>query len=184
MTTTTPHFDSILDGITDVFRSSGFDGASLSLLSKATGLGRGSLYHHFPGGKEDMAVAVLERMAVQFQGVLQPLSESGSLPRRIKRTADRLGDFYGDGTAWCLVETLSLGEPPKAVSRRIAAALEGWIAAFAAAAKEAGAAPKAARRRAERAVTGLQGGLILARATGQPGPFRAALAELPQTLAG
>lgn len=184
MTTSTPHRDSILDAITDVFRSSGFEGASLSLLSAATGMGRGSLYHHFRGGKEDMAVAVLERTDVRFQKVLEPLSETGSLPRRIKRTAERLGDFYADGTAWCLVETLSLGSPPKAVSRRIAAALEAWIAAFAAAAKEAGATPKVARRRAERAVTGLQGGLILARATGHSGPFRAALAELPQTLAG
>ena len=43
-----------------VFRREGYEGASLSRLSEATGLGRSSLYHHFPRGKEDMAAAVLD----------------------------------------------------------------------------------------------------------------------------
>lgn len=43
-----------------VFRRYGYEGASLSILSRETGLGRSSLHHFFPGGKEDMAMAVLD----------------------------------------------------------------------------------------------------------------------------
>ena len=54
--------DEVVARILTVFRDFGFDGASLAELSKATGLGRSSLYHYFPGGKDEMAVAVLERI--------------------------------------------------------------------------------------------------------------------------
>jgi len=43
-----------------VFRRYGYEGASLSILSRETGLGRSSLHRFFPGGKEDMAMAVLD----------------------------------------------------------------------------------------------------------------------------
>ncbi len=39
----------------DVFRRRGYEGATLSVLSRACGLGKASLYHHFPGGKDEMA---------------------------------------------------------------------------------------------------------------------------------
>ena len=51
--------DEVLDRLTKTFRTSGYDGASLARLSESTGIGRSSLYHYFPGGKEEMAQAVL-----------------------------------------------------------------------------------------------------------------------------
>lgn len=33
------------------FRQSGYEGTTLSQISQATGLGKASLYHHFPNGK-------------------------------------------------------------------------------------------------------------------------------------
>ncbi|NJN51594.1 MAG: helix-turn-helix transcriptional regulator [Gammaproteobacteria bacterium] len=45
----------LIEQITEVFRLHGFAGATLAQLSAATGLKRASLYHHFPGGKADMA---------------------------------------------------------------------------------------------------------------------------------
>ena len=50
-----------------VFRQHGYEGATLSKISEATGLGRASLYHHFPGGKQEMARAVLESVAAWFE---------------------------------------------------------------------------------------------------------------------
>ena len=41
----------VLPLLAEVFREHGYEGASLSLISKATGLGKGSLYHFFPGVK-------------------------------------------------------------------------------------------------------------------------------------
>ncbi|WP_163777781.1 TetR/AcrR family transcriptional regulator, partial [Proteus mirabilis] len=49
----------VLPVLAEVFRAHGYEGASLALISAATGLGKGSLYHFFPGGKEQMAAEVL-----------------------------------------------------------------------------------------------------------------------------
>lgn len=43
----------------DLFRQFGYDGVTLSKISQATGLGKASLYHHFPGGKDEMVETVL-----------------------------------------------------------------------------------------------------------------------------
>lgn len=42
-----------------MFREHGFEGASVAILSQATGLGKGSIYNFFPGGKQEMMDAVL-----------------------------------------------------------------------------------------------------------------------------
>lgn len=47
-----------------VFRDHGYEGASLADLSRATKLGKSSLYHHFPRGKEQMAEAVDRKSVV------------------------------------------------------------------------------------------------------------------------
>jgi len=51
--------------LAEIFRTEGYDGASMSQISEATGLLRGSLYHHFPKGKEDMAKAAMEALGAE-----------------------------------------------------------------------------------------------------------------------
>ena len=68
----------------EVFRREGFDGASMSSIARATGLGRSSLYHYFPGGKHEMALTVLDHLEGWFQRkVVEPLAGDGSAERRI-----------------------------------------------------------------------------------------------------
>ena len=50
----------LLNALSDVFRKRGYEGATLAELAAAANLGRASLYHHFPGGKAEMARQVLE----------------------------------------------------------------------------------------------------------------------------
>ena len=52
----------IVNRIAMVFRQHGYEGASLSLIADATGLGRSSIYHHFPGGKDEMVEAVFDNL--------------------------------------------------------------------------------------------------------------------------
>ena len=49
---TTVDDDELLEKLTKVFTSYGYDGASLTILSSATGLKRASLYHRFPGERD------------------------------------------------------------------------------------------------------------------------------------
>ena len=66
-----------IPALAEIFREHGFAGASLSEITKRTGLGKGSLYHFFPNGKEEMAQAVLDDVAGWFEtNVFMPLRES------------------------------------------------------------------------------------------------------------
>ena len=70
----------VLDRLMDTFRRDGYDGASLAQWSAVTGLGKSSLYHHFPGGKSDMALQVLAHMAAGLERDL--LAPTGGPGRR------------------------------------------------------------------------------------------------------
>ena len=54
--------EELLDEALELFRASGYEGVSLSDLSRATGLEKPSLYFRFPGGKEQIVLAVLDRV--------------------------------------------------------------------------------------------------------------------------
>ncbi len=49
----------IVPELLELFRKSGYDGVNIARISEATGLGKASLYHQFPQGKEQMAREVL-----------------------------------------------------------------------------------------------------------------------------
>ena len=46
--------------IAEIFREHGYEGARLSIIEARVQAGKGTLYHFFPRGKEEMAEAVLE----------------------------------------------------------------------------------------------------------------------------
>src|SRR5580692_9257382 len=100
--------DEIVDQLFTVFRDHGFDGASLADLSRATGLGKSSLYHHFPQGKEQMVEAVLERAsAVIDSDILGAAQAQGPLKGRIRRIIATLDRMYSSGTTPCVLGQLS-----------------------------------------------------------------------------
>ena len=175
--------EQLLDALAGVFRAHGYEGASLSRLSEATGLQRASLYHRFPGGKEEMVQAVLDRVDRWFEMyALAPLTEPGDPGRRVRAMAKRLGEFYEDGRCSCLLDTLSVGDGGGELRTHVARSFEVWLGALVAVATESRLPAGLARRRAEEVVLRVQGSLVLARATGDARPFRRVLKELPELL--
>lgn len=179
------HEDDLLDRLTEVFQAHGYEGASLSRLSKATGLERASLYHRFPGGKEEMARVVLDRAAGWLvRHVLAPLEEPGRPWQRVARMSELLAEYYGQGRRSCLLDTLSLGGPDSPFRDRVREAMGKWVEAMASISREAGFSAEEAGRRAEGALVQIQGGLVVARGTGSRGAFLRVLRELPRLLTG
>ncbi len=177
--------EQLLNRLTNVFRTYGYEGASLSRLTEATGLKRASLYHRFPGGKEEMASAVLDRADKWFaEYVLAPLGQAGEPADRVREMARRLGEFYSDGRLSCLLDTLSLGKEHSGFRRHIRQSMSGWIEVLKEMALEAGHPSQEAARRGEEAVLRIQGALVLARAVGDARPFERVLADLPDLLTG
>ena len=84
--------DEVLSTLTRLFRDHGYDGISLSLIMKATGLAKASIYHRFRGGKEEMAATVMDRVAGEFASdLLAPLNEPGDPAERLRETGKGCG---------------------------------------------------------------------------------------------
>lgn len=175
--------EEIVEKLGEVFRRFGYEGASLKLLSEATGLGRSSLYHYFPNGKEDMAAAVLSSADDWGAERLRPIVESDADPQdKARRIARELDAFYLGGKRSCLLELFAIGDARALFGQRVAGrltTLEGLLAGIA---REAGADPEAAERRAENALIAIHGGLVVSRGLGDTAPFKRVLDELPDTL--
>lgn len=67
--------DDLLGAAAELFRKRGFEGVGVAELLEASGAPRGSLYFHFPGGKEQIGVEVIEAISAstveQFRGLGQ-----------------------------------------------------------------------------------------------------------------
>lgn len=176
--------DELFHRLAEVFRVAGFEGASLGALAEGAGLQRASLYHRFPGGKVQMAEAVMEWAKGVFTNALEPMTDDPDVTVGVVESARRLSAIYADGLLPCMLDTLSLSGAPESI-RAIAAELTaGWIDAMAAAAERGGATAADARVAAEEAFVRVEGSLVLARLRDDPTAFRRAIAELPQMLLG
>ena len=178
----TPREDAVRSAA-GVFREHGFEGASVTRLAAATGLGRSSLYHYFPNGKPEMAAEAARLAADDFvRLVIDPLKAPGDPAARLRRAIQGLDRFYQGGAEACLIEHFSVADgaaaAPEASRQMAEAALQG----FAGLAIAAGAPRKDAEARAERALVDIQGALVLSRALSDFKPFRNALKGLPEVL--
>ena len=167
-----------------VFRDVGYEGATLTALSQATGLKKASLYHRFPAGKEQMAREVLESARAWLEeNILSQLRGKGTPAARIGNMVKQLDSFYSGGKQACLLNMLSsahIHEGP--FTDQIKQIFEAWIDALSSVLMDAALEPKAARARAERAVILLQGSLVFSRGMGTTRPFREFLTSLPSDL--
>lgn len=176
----------LMERLSGIFRRYGYEGASLSILARETGLSRASLYHRFPGGKEDMAEAVIGHVERHFQDHVMAAAVGPGTPEdRLRETLGRLKVFYGAGAKPCLLDTLSLLSEDAGARRirdRIASTSKACIDALQKLSRDAGHGAAEARRRALEAMVQIEGGLVMARAMDDPKVFGATLKRLPVLL--
>lgn len=173
----------VLARLMQTFRKDGYDGASLSEISKTTGLGKSSLYHHFPGGKVEMAERVLAHLEESLErDLFEPMRSTASPKKKLEAMLETLDAFYARGANACLLERLAASTDRARFRRPLAKAFSKWIDAIQTLCEEAGVPPKEARRRAEDAVVRIEGALVVSAGTHDTGPFQRALAELKRSL--
>uniref|UniRef100_UPI003B3A755C TetR/AcrR family transcriptional regulator n=1 Tax=Rhodopseudomonas sp. TaxID=1078 RepID=UPI003B3A755C len=103
--TTKPSTDraALLPLLGEVFRAHGYEGASLALITEATGLGKGSLYHFFPGGKKQMAAEVLAEIDGWFEAnIFAPLREPDDPRAAIDAMLTGVDAYFRSGARVCL----------------------------------------------------------------------------------
>jgi AcrR family transcriptional regulator len=174
-----------LPALAELFREYGYEGASLSLIGRATGLGKGSLYHFFPGGKAEMAAAVLADIDYWFEtNLFAPLRGPGPPEAAIAAMIVEVTAYFRCGRRVCLVGAMGMNQSRD----RFAAAIRGyflrWIEALADALRRGGVDAAEAAALAEEAVAVIQGAIVLTRALDRPETFERAMDHLRVRLTG
>ena len=168
--------------VAEVFRELGYEGASMSNITARTKLSKGSLYHFFPGGKEQMAAEIIAHIDAWFVvDMFKPLEEGEprAAIRNMWETADR---YFRSGRRICLIGAFALDETRDRFANAIRGYFHRWIEALAGALTRAGLISIEAQALAEEAVVGIQGALMLARALGDETVFGRTLERLKQRL--
>lgn len=169
----------LLPALGEVFREHGYEGASLAAITARTGLGKGSLYHFFPGGKEEMAAAVLAEIDAWFEReVFAPLRRPNDPAGAVAAMFGAVDSYFRSGRRICLVGAFALGDARDRFADAVRSYFAAWCDALTAALRRTGRKPAAARALAEDVVTGIQGALVLARAVEDHAVFARALARL------
>jgi AcrR family transcriptional regulator len=173
--------DEVLARLLATFRSDGYDGASLAELSQRTGLGKSSLYHYFPGGKAEMAKAVLAHLETVLGETFSTALAGRTPEAQLARLLEGVNAFYAGGKTACILERLAASVDRAQFKRPLTKAFAGFVGAFVEIGQGAGLTEKVVRARAEDAVVRIEGALVLVAATGDTGVFARALSEIRST---
>ncbi|WP_372395672.1 TetR/AcrR family transcriptional regulator [Azospirillum sp. HJ39] len=170
--------------LAEVFREHGYEGASLALISKATGLGKGSLYHFFPNGKEEMVQAVLAEIEQWFEdSVYSPLRDGTDADASIAAMLDETAKYFRSGRRVCLVGALAVANTRDLFAQAIRGYFVAWVDALQSALVRQGRDAEQARLLSEDAVLAIQGAIVLSRALDDPAVFQRAIDQLRRRLA-
>ena len=172
-----------LDATAVLLRRQGYAGTGVSEIVARSGAPRGSLYFHFPGGKEELARAAMERSGEQLRRAIGATMHAPGGPRAaIGALADALAagleaSGYRDGCpiATVALETAAESEPLRETAARI---FDSWVEELARALRESGMERATAQRRALFVLSAIEGALLLSRARHDVAPLRAVREEL------
>ena len=173
-------------GAAQLLRERGYTGTGFREVIELTGAPRGSIYHHFPGGKAELAGE-----AVGYVGSLARRAIEGSLadgdPIAALRAFVELwrADFERSGyRAGCPIVAVAVENHDEAPELLEAAdrAFEQWETAFADALHRAGVGRARATRLASLVVAAVEGAIVLSRARRDPEPLLSVALELEATL--
>lgn len=153
----------------EVFRARGYAAASLPELTEATGLGKGSLYLLFPGGKEEMLRAVLDDIQAWHEDkIFGPLEAQKP---SIDAMFDEVYAYFNSGQRLCLVGRLGLENVDPELRIPLHLYFGRWQESLAGALVRNGCTVPDAAGLAEDVILSIQGALMVAAAQDEPAVF-------------
>jgi TetR/AcrR family transcriptional regulator, lmrAB and yxaGH operons repressor len=169
-----------------LFREHGYLGTALSDVVAESAAPRGSIYFHFPGGKEELATEVtLLHAADRIAHINRAAAASTTAAELIevfigRERDDLVASDYREGCAMApiVIESTPASDPLSDATRR---AFQDLISTLAARLTEKGLAHDKATQLATSVWTSVEGALIVGRALRSPEPFDTAIAVLTAT---
>jgi TetR/AcrR family transcriptional repressor of lmrAB and yxaGH operons len=160
----------------ELFRKRGYHATAFSDVVRESGAPRGSIYFHFPGGKQELAREAIALAGDEIEEMVEAAAgrakDPGSLVRALGEiVAKRLEDSgYESG---CSIATMVLELAPRddELSAEFDAVFARWRAALVDQFEQMGLTPERAGVLAELVMSAFEGALVLSRAARGPEPF-------------
>lgn len=168
----------IVAATNELFRRQGYNGTSLKDITTAAGATTGSLYHFWPGGKDELTAEVLRTSGAAYGQLFEVvLDEDENLGRGVAAFFDAGADVLEttDFIDPCPIGTVarevaSTHDTLRSVAEEV---FDGWVDIGAARFERAGVRPEEARELAAVVVAAVEGGFVVARTTRDAAAFRA-----------
>lgn len=170
----------IVESLVDVFRSKGYDGASLSELAEKTGLKKASLYHRFSDGKQGMAIAVMDYLGERAEEkVFRAIrDESVSPAKRLINGLNNIRDIYTGGKDACILRAFSLGSGLDLFGEQIESGMIQWVEAFKSLGQALGLSDTLAQEYAIKSLLEIQGSLVVTKGLNDLNIFEKTLKDI------
>ena len=177
---------SMVRGAVSLIRTRGVSATSFSDVLAESGAPRGSIYHHFPDGKEQLAgdaIRWTSERVLAHQRACRATTPAGVLDCFIDMWRQVV--LASGGAAGCVVvgvaiDTVAADRPMIDLVR---ATFRSWVDLLAEQLVAVAVPGRRASRIAVAVVAGMEGALILCRAEGNSGPLETVAAELKRLLA-
>ena len=177
----------LLEGAGRLLAEKGYAGMELRDVAERGKAPRGSIYHHFPGGKAQLAAEAAEVDGARVRKAI----ERGLQERGLKGTLRMFGELFRRRAAedperiGCPVAAAALARPEDpAMAKAATAAFQSWEGAIAVALEDEGLDPETSTTFAGLVVSTVEGALVRTRAAGDHAPLDSAIAGLEQALDG
>ena len=160
----------MVNGAARLLAQKGLQGASFAEVLELTGAPRGSVYHHFPNGKDEMVAAALDAVSAATQ---QRLGELERTPIAITEGFLALWSDLLDRaklTMGCAVVAVSVAATGDLLDQA-GRVFSQWTSYLAGLLTEAGADPAAATDFATLLISATEGAVIMSRAQQSREPF-------------
>ncbi|MFK4788758.1 TetR/AcrR family transcriptional regulator [Microbacterium sp. ZW T5_56] len=172
----------------ELIQTSGYSGTGLNAVIDHAGAPKGSVYFHFPDGKEGLGVAAVDLAAQQFQALItEAASGAGGAAEAARTAIEALAALVGDSEfrLGCPVSvvTLEMGAENERLREACASAFESWIVPTTALLEADGIDAARARSLATVIVSTIEGSVIVSRATRSTAPLRAAADVVSELIA-
>jgi TetR/AcrR family transcriptional regulator, lmrAB and yxaGH operons repressor len=177
----------LLEGAGRLLAEKGYAGMELRDVAERGSAPRGSIYHHFPGGKAQLAA---EAATLDGTRILEAIERSVA-ERGLKKTLAMFAEIFRRRAAnhperiGCPVAAAALARPEDpALAAAATAAFKSWETAIADALQDEGVEPEPAASFAGLIVSTIEGALLRTRAAGDHAPLDSAIAGLERALDG
>jgi TetR/AcrR family transcriptional repressor of lmrAB and yxaGH operons len=161
----------MVEAAVGLFAERGYAATSFNDIIERSGAPRGSIYHHFPGGKAELAADALRWTRDRVARGLAAVGAQGDSGDAVRLFVTTLGESLrvSDFHAGCAVAGVVL-DSDDVLLKESAAVFAAWRRALADIFRRDGATAPRARRLAGLVVAAAEGALLLARAeqTAQP----------------